>query len=203
MILYGAPKPAPNPRRVRMYLAEKGLDIPETHLDLRRREHKSDAFLALNSLGQVPLLVLDDGSAIAETIAICRYFEALHPAPPLFGASPVEAARVEMWIRRMEFQVGQPASLFWRHAHPLTASLIEQHTAFGESNRPLFERAARWLDRELADRAFLAGDVFTAADITGFCTVEFANWIGLAIPEDCANMRAWRDRIAARPSAEA
>lgn len=203
MILYGAPKPAPNPRRVRMYLAEKGLAIPETLLDLRQREHKTDAFLALNSLGQVPLLVLDDGTTISETLAICRYFEALHPEPALFGASPAEQGRVEMWIRRMEFQIGQPVSMFWRHAHPLTAALIEQHRPFGESNRDLFERAGRWLDRELEGRAFLAGDAFTAADITGFCTFEFANWIGLAIPESCANLRAWRDRVAERPSAAA
>src|SRR5258707_5167692 len=114
MKLYGAPMPAPNPRRVRIFLAEKGIVLPETSLDLRKREHKSDEHRARNSLGQVPTLELDDGACISETVAICRYFEETQPQPPLFGATPVERATVDMWVRRIEFIMMTPVGNFWR-----------------------------------------------------------------------------------------
>src|SRR5436190_2922686 len=114
MILYGAP----NPRRVRIFLAEKGIDLPETPLDIMKREHKSEDHRARNSLGQVPTLVLDDGTAISETVAICRYLDETSPGPSLFGTTPTERALVDMWIRRIEFQVMGPVGMYWRHAHP-------------------------------------------------------------------------------------
>lgn len=203
MILYGAPNPAPNPRRVRIFLTEKGIDLAETPLDLMRREHKSPEHLARNSLGQAPTLVLDDGTAISETVAICRYFEETTPDPPLFGRGAVEKALVDMWIRRIEFQVMQPVGNFWRHAHPRTAALLTQYKDFGESNREAYGRALGWLDRELADREFISGDGYSMADICALTTVDFADWIGLPVPEDCGNVRAWRDRVSARPSAGA
>lgn len=203
MILYGAPYPAPNPRRVRIFLAEKGIDLPETPVDLRAREHKSPEHRARNSLGQVPTLVLDDGTAISETVAICRYFEEVQPAPPLFGVTPVEKAHVDMWIRRIEFMVMGPVGNFWRHAHPLTAALLTQFKDFGESNKDAYAGALKWLDRELADREFIAGDAYTMADICALTTVDFAKWIGLPVPEEHGNVIAWRDRVAARPSARA
>src|SRR5258708_20842256 len=135
MKLYGAPKPAPNPRRVRMFLAKKGVALAETPLDLMQREHKSDEHRARNSLGQVPTLELDDGTTISETVAICRYFEETHPEPALFGRTPVEKALVDMWIRRIEFQLMTPVGNFCRHAHPRTAALIHQYKDFAESNR--------------------------------------------------------------------
>src|SRR5580658_4865940 len=113
MKLYGAPMPAPNPRRVRIYLVEKGIDLPETPIDLASREHKSPEHLARNSLGQVPTLELDDGATISETVAICRYFEELHPEPPLFGRTPLEKAQVEMWVRRIELQLMSPVGNYW------------------------------------------------------------------------------------------
>ncbi len=204
MKLYGAPKPAPNPRRVRMFLAEKGIDLPETPVDLGKREHKSDTYRAMNSLGQVPTLELDDGSAISETVAICRYFEETHPEPPLFGRTPVEKAQVEMWIRRVEFQLMQPVGGFWRHAHPYTAALLHQYKDYGESNRQAYSNAQHWLDGELADgRPFIAGEAITMADICALSTVDFAHWIGLDLDEDVPHLRAWRERIKARPSASA
>jgi glutathione S-transferase len=203
MILYGAPKPAPNPRRVRMFLAEKGIDLPETPLDLRKREHKAPEFRAKNSLGQVPALELDDGEVIAETVAICRYFEEMQPEPSLFGRTALEKAQVEMWVRRIEFQLMTPVGMFWRHAHPLTAQLIAQHKDFGESNRERVANAMRWLDRELEGKTFIAGEAFTMADICALSTIDFAHWIGLEIPDDCANLRAWHERVSARPSAAA
>jgi glutathione S-transferase len=202
MKLYGAPMPAPNPRRVRIFLAEKGIDLAETPLDLRQREHKSEAHLARNSLGQVPTLELDDGTTISETVAICRYFEEIRPEPALFGATAVEKAIVDMWVRRVEFNLMILVGMYWRHAHPYTASLLTQFKDFGESNRPLYERAQRWLDRELDGREFIAG-AFGMADICALTTVDFADWIGLPLEADLSNLAAWHDRVSARPSAAA
>jgi glutathione S-transferase len=203
MKLYGAPKPAPNPRRVRMFLAEKGIDLPETPVDLSKREHKSPEYRQMNSLGQVPTLLLDDGTAISETVAICRYFEEIHPEPPLFGRTAAEKADVDMWVRRIEFQLMSPVGNFWRHAHPYTAGLLNQYKDFGESNREAYSSAQRWLDRELAERDFIAGDAFTMADICALSTVDFAHWSGLDIDAERTNLTAWHARIKARPSAAA
>ncbi|HWE99243.1 MAG TPA: glutathione S-transferase family protein [Caulobacteraceae bacterium] len=203
MKLYGAPMPAPNPRRVRIFLAEKGITLDETPVDMMKREHKSDEHRARNSLGQVPTLELDDGTTISETVSICRYFEALHPEPPLFGRSPVEQALTDMWIRRMEFVVMQPVGNFWRHAHPRTARLLTQFKEFGESNRERYSDAQRWLDRELEGQDFIAGDAFSMADICALTTIDFADWIGLPVDETNARLIAWRSRVSARPSASA
>jgi glutathione S-transferase len=203
MILYGAPSPAPNPRRVRIFLAEKGIDLPETRVQMTKREHKSPEFRAKNSLGQLPTLELDDGTCISETVAICRYFEEIQPDPPLFGSTPVEKALVDMWVRRIEFIVMAPVGAFWRHAHPYTAALLTQYKDFGEANRDTYAGALKWLDRELADREFVAGTGYTMADICALTTIDFAEWIGLPVPPEHANVVAWRQRVAARPSAEA
>lgn len=203
MKLYGAPMPAPNPRRVRIFLAEKGIELPEKPVSLMKREHKSPEHRARNSLGQVPTLELDDGTCISETVSICRYFEETHPEPPLFGTTPVEKALVDMWVRRTEFTVMMPVGNFWRHAHPFTAKLLTQFKDFGESNRETYAGAQRWLDKELADRLYLVGDSFTVADICLLSTVDFADWIGLPLSDDAKNLRAWHERVSARPSAKA
>ena len=204
MKLYGGAMPAPNPRRVRIFLAEKGIEVPEIHIGLRQGGHRTPEHLARNSLGQVPVLELDDGTTISETVAICRYFEVLHPDPPLFGVSALEQARVEMWTRRIEFRLTVPTGLFWRHAHPLTARLLKQNIEFGESNREVVEKAQLWLDRELADRRpYLAGDRYTMADISGQTTLDFADFVGLTTPAEAKNVQAWRERMAGRPSANA
>jgi glutathione S-transferase len=203
MILYGAPNPAPNPRRVRIFLAEKGIDLPQTTVDMRKGEHKSPEILAKNSLGQVPTLVLDDGTGIAETVAICRYFEETHPEPPLFGSTAKQKAIIEMWVRRIEFQLMNPIGMVWVHAHPLTAQIVKQYRDFGESNRERIASAMRWLDRELEGRDFIAGDSYSIADICALSSVDFADWIDLKIPDDCARLKAWHARVSARPSATA
>jgi glutathione S-transferase len=203
MILYGAPYPAPNPRRVRIFLAEKGIALPETPVDMMSREHKSPEHRARNSLGQVPTLVLDDGTAISETVAICRYFEETHPEPPLFGTTPTGKALVDMWVRRVEFVLMAPVGNYWRHAHPRTAALLTQYKDFGESNQETYKNALKWLNRELADREFIAGGAYTMADICALSTVDFAKWIGLPIPEAFENVTAWQARVAARPSSRA
>jgi len=203
MILYGAPNPAPNPRRVRIFLAEKGIDLPETRIDMMKREHKSEEHKARNSLGQIPTLVLDDGTAISETVAICRYFEETQPDPPLFGTTPVEKALVDMWIRRIEFQVMNPVGNFWRHAHPRTAALLTQYKDFGESNKATYAGGLKWLNRELEGNPFIAGEAYSMADICALSTVDFAEWIGLPIPDELENVKAWHARVTARPSAAA
>lgn len=203
MILYGAPYPAPNPRRVRIFLAEKGINLPETPVDMMQREHKSPEHRARNSLGQVPTLVLDDGTAISETVAICRYFEEIQPEPRMFGATPVEKAHVDMWVRRVEFMVMNPVGNFWRHAHPRTAALLTQFKDFGESNRAIYAGAQKWLDGELEGREFLTGDSYSMADICLLTTLDFAKWIGLERDESYANLAAWHARVSARPSSRA
>ena len=203
MKLYGAPMPAPNPRRVRIFLAEKGIELPETPVDIMKREHKSDEHRARNSLGQVPTLELDDGTCISETVAICRYFDETQPDPPLFGTTPKEKALVDMWVRRMEFTVMGPVGGYWRHAHPFTARLLNQFKDYGESNKELYQGAQKWLDRELADKPFVAGEAYTMADICLLSTVDFATWIGLPLEPEFANLKAWHDRVSARPSAAA
>ena len=203
MILYGAPNPAPNPRRVRIFLAEKGVELPETPVNLMKREHKSPEHRARNSLGQVPTLVLDDGTAISETVAICRYFDETHPEPPMFGTTPVEKALVDMWIRRVEFMVMNPVGNYWRHAHPRTAALLKQFTDFGQSNAETYRGAQKWLDRELADKPCVAGDAYTMAALCLLSTVDFAEWIGLPLEPEFANVKGWHERVSARPSAQA
>jgi glutathione S-transferase len=203
MILYGAPMPAPNPRRVRMFLAEKGVDLPETKVDMMKREHKSPEFRAKNSMGQIPTLELDDGTCISETVAICRYFEELHPNPPMFGTTAVERALVDQWIRRIEFTVMMPVGQFWRHAHPRTAALLTQFKDFGESNKATYQGAQKYMNRELDGHEFVVGDSLTMADICLLSTVDFADWIGLPVEDEFENLVAWRARMKARPSADA
>ena len=203
MKLYGAPYPAPNPRRVRIFLAEKGIQLEETPVDMAKREHKSSDYRAMNSLGQVPTLELSDGTAISETVAICRYFEETHPEPPLFGTTAIEKALVDMWVRRVEFVVMGPVGNYWRHAHPRTAALLNQFKDFGESNQETYAGAQKWLDRELANREFVAGAHFTIADICLLTTVDFAKWIGLPIDPQHENLTAWHRRVSTRPTARA
>lgn len=203
MILYGTPNPAPNPRRVRIFLAEKGIDLPETRVDMMKREHKSPEFRAKNSMGQIPTLELDDGTCISETVAICRYFEETHPEPPMFGTTPVEKALIDMWVRRIEFTVMMPVGNYWRHAHPRTAALLKQFTDFGESNKDTYKGAQKWLDRELEGKQFVVGDRYSVADICLLSTVDFAGWIGLPLEPEFANLKAWHERVSARPSANA
>lgn len=202
MKLYSANMPAPNPRRVRIFAAEKGIVLPEIMLSLVGREHKSADHLRRNSLGQVPVLELDDGTTISETIAICRYLDELHPEPPLFGGSATERAVIDMWTRRVDIQLGEPTKMFWRHAHPATAALIEQHKGFGESNRAILARAMQWLDAELADgRPFLTGDRFTIADIAALTVIDFAALIGLDPVAGNPAVMVWHADISSRPSA--
>lgn len=203
MLFYNAPNQAPNPRRVRIFLAEKGITVPMTDISIMTGELRSEAFLKVNPLGQVPALKLDSGEVLTETISICRYFEALHPDPPMFGTDALEIARIDMWIRRAELRLGTPIGAIWVHTHPITAQFLTQYTDFGESNRPRAAEAMRFLDRHLADREFLASDAYSMADIALLTIVDFAKFIDVPIPDDMPHLKAWHDRVSARPSAKA
>jgi glutathione S-transferase len=201
MKLYMERDPAPNPRRVAIFLREKGVELETVRVNMRERAHKAPEHLQRNSLGQLPVLELDDGRMLCESVSICRYLEGVYPEPRLFGRDNYEAALVDMWTRRIEFNVTIPVGLFWRHRHPLTAHLLEQHQDFGESNRGRVAKAMRWLDREMgAKDGFIAGEAFSMADIVAVTTLDFATLIGLPFPEDCGRLRVWRERMDQRPS---
>jgi glutathione S-transferase len=195
---------APNPRRVRIFLAEKGVSVPAEEVDLAAQEQKSASFTALNPLQRVPVLVLEDGTVIAESIAICRYFERLRPEPPLFGRGPKEEALVEMWNRRMDLNLLTAVSNVFRHTHPAMKELENpQVPEWAEANKPRILEFLEILDRELADQLFVFGDHFTVADITGLVAVDFMKPARLAVPEGLVNVRRWHGQVAARPSAKA
>lgn len=194
---------APNPRRVRIFLAEKGVSIPMESVDLGAMQHRSPEYSAINPLQRVPALVLDDGTVITESIAICRYFEALRPDPPLFGRGAKEEALVEMWNRRVELNLYAAVSAVFRHLHPAMAAMEQQVPEWGEANKPRAYEFLAFLDRELKDRLFIAGDNFSVADITGFVSVEFMRPAKLTLPDDHVNLRRWHAHVSARPSATA
>ncbi len=195
---------APNPRRVRIFLAEKGVDIPLVPVDIAKLEHKSDRFAALNPLQRLPVLELDDGTIITESVAICRYVEALHPAPSLFGRGALEEAVVEMWQRRIELNLLFPVAHFFRHTHPMMATMeVPQIPAWGEANREKMFDFLRFLDCELGARPFIAGETYSIADITALVAVDFMKPVRLAIPDELAHVRRWHAGVSARPSAGA
>jgi glutathione S-transferase len=195
---------APNPRRVRIFLAEKGIEIDKQQIDIGALEHKGPAYTAINPLQRVPALVLDDGTVITESIAICRYFEALQPEPVLFGRDGREAAIIEMWNRRMEHQLLFGVAQVLRHLHPGMKALENpQIAAWGEVNKPRVIEFLALLDRELASRPYAAGDRFSVADITGLVAVDVMKPARLAVPDELKSVRRWHADISARPSARA
>jgi glutathione S-transferase len=203
MLFFNSPNPAPNPRRVRIFAAEKGIALPSQEVSIPAREHKADAFVALNPRGQTPALQLDDGTVIAESVAICRYLEGLHPAPPLFGTGVKAQALVEMWNRRVEMVLMPPVGAVWVHTHKFTERLPGRNLEWGESNRPRIHDAMQFFDASLAGREFLAADHYTISDILLLTTIDFSTFIGMPVPDDLAHLRAWHARVSARPSAAA
>jgi glutathione S-transferase len=196
---------APNPRRVRIYLAEKGIPLPPVEpVDLGARQQKSAAFSAVNPVQRVPALVLDDGMVISESIAICRYFEALHPQPPLFGVGPTDIAQVEMWNRRLELHLFFPVSHVFRNSHPaMKAMEVPQVPAWAEANKPRIAEFLAIFDHALASRPFAAGDRYTVADITGLVAIDFMKPAKLVVADELKNVRRWHADVSARPSASA
>ena len=195
---------APNPRRVRIFLAEKGISLPIEPVDLGALQQKSSAYTAINPLQRVPALALDDGTVLTESIAICRYFEEVQPEPPLFGRSALEKARIEMWNRRMDLNFLSLVSHVFRNTHLAMKEMeVPQVPAWAEANKPRVANFIAFLDDELKDRPFVAGDNYSVADITGLVAVDFMKPAKLEVPEELTNLRRWHAQVSARPSARA
>jgi glutathione S-transferase len=195
---------APNPRRVRVFLAEKGIKIEYEQVDITEFEHKQPDFSNLNPLQRVPVLVLDDGVAISESMAICRYFEELQPEPPLMGAGPLGKAMVEMWQRRMELNLLFPVAQTFRHLHPAMKEMEKPQVAeWGEVNRPRVLTMLTFLDSELSGHPFIAGNGFSVADITAMVGIDFMKPAKIERPENLPNLDRWHGEVSSRPSAAA
>lgn len=203
MKLYTAYR-APNPRRVLMFMHEKGVSgIEMVSLDLNAHEHETAAYRAKNPVARVPALELDDGRILSETRAICTWLEGRYPEPNLMGKTADERAFIEMHDRRVEWYWVQPIANWIRHTHPGLAALERpQFTEFGQSQGEKARESARWLDKTLSSQPWIAGDRFTIADITAFCFLEFARLVKFKAGEEgFAALQAWRDKMAARESA--
>jgi glutathione S-transferase len=195
---------APNPRRVRIFLAEKGIEVPLVSVDMGALEHRGETISRLNPLQRLPVLELDDGTVLTETVAICRYFEELQPEPALFGRGALGRAVVEMWQRRVEFGLFMTVAAAFRHLHPAMKEWeVPQVPEWGEVNKPKAVEFLHYLDRELQEHPFIAGDEFSIADITAFVSVQFMKPARIALPQELAHLRRWFDGVAARPSASA
>lgn len=195
---------APNPRRVRIFLAEKGIEVPKQEVDLGALEQYSDEFTAMNPMQRVPVLVLDDGTVIAESVAICLYFEKLQSEPNLFGRDALECALVEMWNRRLELNFYGPVSQCFRHTSPAMAKReIPQVPDWGAVCRDKASEFLAFLEKELGTREYVAGNRFTIADITALCTVDFMRVIKLSLTPEMKNLARWHATVSARPSAKA
>ena len=202
MKIYNSPT-APNPRRVRVFLAEKGVQVPYEDVDIGKAVNRQPEFRKKNPMAGVPVLELDDGTCIAESVAICRYFEELHPEPNLFGVGAKERAEVDMWNRRMEFNLLQPIADSFRQRHEFFKGRIRQVPEYADIQRLNAEDSLKWLDGELANRKFIAGDRFTIADITAMIAVDFGRVSKIGIQPDQKNLARWHTEVSARPSAKA
>ncbi len=195
---------APNPRRTRIFLAEKGISLPAEQIDLGALQQRTPAYTAVNPMQRVPALVLDDGTVITESIAICRYFEEIQPDPPLFGRGALEVAEVEMWNRRLELHLLAAVSHVFRNSHPAMKEMeVPQVPAWAEANKPRIKDFLTVLDRDLADRRFVAGGNYSVADITGLVAVDFMKPAKVAVPDSLTNLKRWHTEVSARPSAQA
>ena len=194
---------APNPRRVTVFLAEKGIEVEKVPVDMGQLGHKSEEVTRLNPLQRLPVLELDDGTAISETVAICRYFEELHPEPPLMGTDAKDKAIVEMWNRRVELIFLSAVANAFRHTHPAMKEWeVPQLPEWGEINRPKALKFLEMLDAELANREFIAGDRYTIADITGMIGIDFMKPARIERPEHLTNVMRWYQAVSSRPSAK-
>ena len=195
---------APNPRRVRWFMAEKGVgDIEVVDVDLFAGQHKSAEYLERAGIANVPALTLDDGATITESLAICRYLESLYPEPNLFGRDPKETAVIEMWTRRAEMLAAVPLMLAVRHGHPALAALETQVPEVGESNRAGAERSLELFDRRLAQSEWLGADRVTIADGVLFIGMDFARMVRFQVPQELSHLTRWLGAMRARESASA
>ena len=202
MKLYDS-RTAPNPRRVRIFLAEKGISVPVEEVDIVSAQNRSAEFRAKNAMGTLPVLELDDGTTVAESVAICRYFEELQPDPPLMGTDAKDRAAIEMWQRRMEFELFLPITQVFRNGHAFFKGRIPQVPEYGEVCRKHAEQRLEWLDGVLADRPFVAGERYTIADITALCAIDFGRVSNIRVTPEQPNLARWHAAVSSRPSAKA
>lgn len=195
---------APNPRRVRVFLAEKGVAYDTIEVSIAASAHQTPEFRKKNPIALLPVLELADGRVLRESMAICRYIEALHPEPNLYGADPWECAQIEQWNRHAELELLLPIAQVFRNTHPFWQGRIRQCAEFGEIMRELVAARMEWFDGELGRRSYIAGDRFTVADITALCAIDFGKVSNIRI--DAAkhpNLAAWHARVSERPSSKA
>jgi glutathione S-transferase len=195
----------PNPRVVKMFMAEKNIDIPRVEVDLRTGENRQPAHLKRNPSGQMPTLELDDGTYLAEVTAICEYLEELHPTPILIGATPQERAETRMWTRRIDLYIVEPMLTGFRGSQGFNffKDRMRVFPLAAEDLKTLAQEKLTWLDGLIAGRDFIAGPRFTLADILLFCTLDFASTVGQPLNPANANVAAWFERVKARLSAAA
>ncbi len=190
---------APNAFRVVAFMQEKNIDIPIENLDVMKGDTRQSEHLKRNSLGEIPVLELDDGRYLTESIAICRYLESLYPEPALMGSTPLEAAHIEMWNRRMEQQIMGPHAQLGLHVIPIFADKIEQLPTYAETQRRLIDKNWVWLDAELSDgRKYVAGDDFSVADITGMTALMIAGFMQVEVPSNLVNVNRWVTSVQSR-----
>ncbi len=195
----------PNPRAVRIFLAEKGVSLALVSVDLLGGENRREPYLSKNPSGQLPCLELDDGSFVSEITAICEYVEEKHPKPALIGSTPEERANTRMWVRRIDLNIVEPMANGFRYAEGLGLfkSRIRTIPQAADDLKALAREKLEWLDGQIAGRDFIAGNDFTLADVLLFAFLEFGATVGQPLDPALENLNAWRERVAARPSIEA
>ncbi|HXW84311.1 MAG TPA: glutathione S-transferase [Candidatus Binataceae bacterium] len=194
---------APNPRRVRIFLAEKGINVPTEQVNLASADNRKPEFVKRNPMGTLPVLELDDGTNLAESVAICRYFEELHPEPNLLGRDAKERAVIEMWQRRMELEVLMMTAGSFRNTSDFFKGRIPQVKEYGEICKNAAIKRLEWLNTELANREFIAGNRYTIADITGLVGIDFGRTTQIRIQPEQTNLQRWYNAVSSRPSAKA
>jgi glutathione S-transferase len=196
-------KTAPNPRRVRMFLAEKGIDMDYVQVDIQKGENLSAEMRAKNPLGKIPILELDDGTCIAETDAICTYFEALHPEPPLMGSSALEKGTISMWQRQVELALMLQVGMCFQHTTGYFKDRMVPVPEYGKEAGINASKYLNILERRLELNTFIAGDTFSIADITALCAIDFARVVNIRIKDEQTNLLRWYDSVNSRASAKA
>jgi glutathione S-transferase len=192
---------APNPRRVSIFLAEKGIEIETKQFDIGKLEQKGEELTQFNSRQRLPVLILDDGTIITESVVICRYLEELHPEPPLMGIDSVDRAVVEMWQRRIELEFFMPVAFAFRNLHPAAAILEPiQVTEWGKLCQIRAVEAMQRLNGELSGSRYIAGDRFTIADITAICAYQFLKPARIDLPENTPYLQRWFGQMMERES---
>ena len=195
----------PNPRVVKMFMAEKGLDLPREEINLMAGENRQPAWVAKNPSGQMPALELDNGDILAEITAICEYIDELHPNPPLMGTTPEQRAETRMWVRRIDLGIVEPMANGFRFSQGLQLFQNRMRCVpqAADDLKAIAQEKLTWLDGLIAGKTWICGDRFTLADVLLYCFLEFGAQVGQPLNADNKNIAAWRDRVHARPSAAA